>query len=103
MRVVASLLLLIAACTGPRVRVVSAEVSRSPLPGHVRVHARLANAAGRGDVKVKALLRERTTGATVIASASLDLESDAEVDWFLDVAAPEGDYMPSVTASYPPD
>jgi hypothetical protein len=90
------------ACVGPKPEITSVSVHPAA-GGHIRVEVLLRNAAGAGEVKVTARLRERRTGRTFVGSRGVDLEAHRSVDAVVDVAAPDGDYEVTAEAAYPPD
>jgi hypothetical protein len=66
------------------------------------VAARLANAGGRGDVKVTVRLRNRSSGEVVSQTRIVAFERGDRQLLAVPIAAPPGDYIPDVTVDYPP-
>lgn len=102
-RALALALLLVGACGGPRARVSNVRVEASPLPGRVRVEARIENLGrGRGQIEAQIRLRDRRTGRAIAAERNLELRPHGAVALVADLEAPPGDYSAEVEAEYPP-
>jgi len=89
-------------CQGPRPHVDGVRVRPSPVPGHYRIEAHIANRGrGRGEVSVRIRLRERNSGQIVHEDRDLDLAAREEVDLVADVPVVPGDWAATVDADYP--
>lgn len=98
-----ALLLLLAACGGPRPRVDHVRIEPAPIPGHVRVEAKLVNRArGQGQVEVTVRLSDKRTGHVIEQERNVELRGRESVELVADVEAPLGDYTAEVVAKYPP-
>ena len=89
-------------CGGPRVTVTDAALHPGGRAGVYEVEARLANAGGRGEVKVTVRLRNRSSGEVVSQTRVVAFERGDRQVLVVPVAARPGDYTPEVTADYPP-
>lgn len=98
----ATLLGLATSCAGPRVRVGPAEV-RAGEVGHVLVETTFENAGGAGELKATARVRDRKTGRTFMAARSVGIGEKERLGVVVDVPAPPGDYVATVTVAFPPD
>jgi hypothetical protein len=93
---------LLCGCGGPRVTVTGVALHAGARAGVYEVEARLANAGGRGDVKVTVRLRDRSSGEVVSQTRVVAFERADRQLLAVPVAAPPADYTPEVTIDYPP-
>ena len=93
---------LLCGCGGPRVTVTEVGLHSGARAGGYEVEARLANAGGRGDVKVTVRLRNRSSGEVVSQTRVVAFERGDRQVLAVPVVAPPADYTPDVTVDYPP-
>jgi hypothetical protein len=91
----------VAGCAGPRPLVSDVHSTASPVPGCVRVEGVLQNRGGAGEVEVRAHLVDPARGLAFEARRSFELARRARIGVVVDVPAPPGGYVATLTAHYP--
>lgn len=99
---VAALMLLLGACSGPRVTVTDVALEPGPQRGYYRVAVKLGNTGGPGEVKLTVRLRNRASGAVLSQDRGVGVRPGDQVDMVVDLAAPPAEYTVEAEVEYPP-
>jgi hypothetical protein len=94
------ILVVLAACSGPRPTVEHATVTPSPRPGATRVALDIVNPGGEGSIEIDIELRD-AEGHLIRANRSLDIKGGDRAHYETDVETPPGTYTVRASAEYP--
>lgn len=89
-------------CNGPRPTVTEVKLVPAASSDLQRVEATVANGGGEGQARLKIRLRDTRTGHIVESDKKVDLQAHDRLRVIVDIPAPPADYVPDVTAEYPP-
>jgi hypothetical protein len=96
----ALIVLVLAACMGPKPQARVVSVEASPQPGHERVTIDLANPThGHGEVELQIELH--APARRIQQTKTVELGSHDHLQVVVDIAAPSDVYTASVEANYP--